>query len=71
MHPVTCRACGDRVLVTKYSAIHTSVQWTAPSGCLEVRTDTMSEGVPLVITCLAMRESIDVAVREGLIEVPR
>lgn len=69
MQPVACRSCGTRVLVEKYSAVHTSVQWTSAAGrsCAEfAAADTNSA---FIRTCLALRDSIDHAVATGAVEV--
>lgn len=67
-----CGHCGARVGVRKLSPQQTSVQWSAQA---ERRCATLAEataaGRPaaLVPTCLALRDSIDRAVREGRLEV--
>jgi hypothetical protein len=64
MAPVTCRHCAARVLVRKSSWNQTSVQWNADASarCSE-RTARGSRDVFLV--CLALRDSIVGAVRQG------
>lgn len=67
MRPVSCD-CGNRVLVKKNSLQHTSVQWTSStSSCPEF---TASGQAPALIkTCLRLRDNIEKAVRDGLLEV--
>lgn len=73
MQPVECRKCGDRVLVQKNSLAHTSIQWTsvAASACAEFAT-CVEQGadIALIPTCLGLRDSIDRAVADGLLNVP-
>ncbi|HLK01054.1 MAG TPA: hypothetical protein VKU39_14250 [Streptosporangiaceae bacterium] len=70
--PVACVSCGACVQVVKFSAAHTSVQWSLPAmlACLEFdtlreagRTAALSEG------CGRLRASIDAAVTDGRITV--
>lgn len=74
MQPISCHECGTRVLVEKYSAIHTSVQWlgdaeaTCPEFAAHADQGRPSSSVP---SCLALRESIRAAAREGLIPESR
>ncbi|WP_040794239.1 hypothetical protein [Nocardia higoensis] len=73
MTPLRCQGCGSRVLVRKYSAHQTSVQWTEPpqthcpvfarlaeSGARPGRPDG----------CAQLEKTIRWAVEEGVIEVP-
>jgi hypothetical protein len=68
MQAVTCLACGACVLVRKHSARHTNVQWStaAVEECMEFK-GRESAFVP---TCSSLRESIEGAVRAGLVQVP-
>ncbi|MQA83869.1 MAG: hypothetical protein GEV03_04330 [Streptosporangiales bacterium] len=77
--PVECVSCGSRVLVKKNSLEHTSVQWIsdAATGCPEFAArlaagapDPSTKGTAHIESCPKLRESIDRAVREGLLEVP-
>jgi hypothetical protein len=71
--PVGCRYCGNRVLVKKNSIRHTSIQWTsdAVDSCPEFAARVAAGQVSALIdTCGKLRDSIDEAVREGLLEVP-
>lgn len=63
--PVACSACGVEVGVKKNSRKHTSVQWSraAVAGCPE-----LADGLRL--GCSRLRQSIERAVRDGLIVVP-
>jgi hypothetical protein len=73
---VRCARCGAVVLVAKFSAQHTSVQWTAAaaSSCAEfgaefgVRTADGARGA-LIEGCGALRDSIDAAVASGRLAV--
>jgi hypothetical protein len=62
--PVDCARCGARVLVKKNSLQHTSVQWTtlAVASCPELHGATTP-------TCLALRDSIEHAVKVGRLAV--
>ena len=70
MTPIDCHACGNRVLVEKYSPIHTSVQWLADAEtCPELREIAPAAGgTALVPTCAKLRASIHAADRAG--EIP-
>jgi hypothetical protein len=67
--PVECARCGAEVLAVKFSPQHTSVQWTAAAvrACWEFS----AAGRPsaLVEGCASLRDSIDVAVAAGRLEV--
>lgn len=65
---VTCRRCGAWVKVRKHSAQHTNIQWspTATGRCLEFQ-GRESAFIP---TCSSLRDSIDLAVRDGRVSVP-
>jgi hypothetical protein len=71
--PVDCHSCVTRVLVRKASAAHTSVQWTTdpartcPEFAARVEAGELSARID---TCPKLRASIELAVAEGLIEVP-
>jgi hypothetical protein len=73
LRPVSCRSCGTCVLVKKNSHQHTSIQWTtdAARSCPEF-ADRAAEGMntALLDTCEKLGESINCAVRDGLLEVP-
>jgi hypothetical protein len=60
--PVQCRTCGVEVGVKKNSRKHTSVQWTAAAmaGC----TCYANFGCP------RLKETIEAAVRDGVVVVP-
>jgi hypothetical protein len=71
--PVTCRSCANRVLVKKTSPAHTSVQWTTDpaSSCPEFAARIAAGELSARIdSCPKLRASIDLAVSEGLVEVP-
>ncbi|MDP9100882.1 MAG: hypothetical protein M3N21_01895 [Actinomycetota bacterium] len=70
---VTCRRCATTVLVAKFSLAQTSIQWRGDAGatCAELaRRRAAGQDTALVPACESLRESIDEAVREGLVEVP-
>lgn len=70
--PVECARCGVVVNVTKFSLLHTSVQWTSDAvlGCAEFATKVAAGGdSALIPTCASLRDSIDDAVAGGRLEV--
>ncbi|MEV6836993.1 hypothetical protein AB0N17_21205 [Streptomyces sp. NPDC051133] len=72
MRPVECAACGNQVLCEKFSPAHTSVQWTAEAAvvCAEFRGRVTEGGSTARIrTCRGLRDSIDRAVEDGILEV--
>jgi hypothetical protein len=69
---VACQRCAAVVNVVKFSAQHTSVQWTADAvlTCAEFRARVLAgEPSALIATCLSLRASIDAAVADGLVKV--
>jgi len=69
---VECGRCGATAQVAKFSAQHTSVQWTMASVlvCAEFRARAADgERSALVDTCASMRDSIEAAVAHGHLEV--
>jgi len=66
---VDCTRCGAAVLAAKFSPQHTSVQWSAAAvrACWEFS----AAGRPsaLVEGCGSLRDSIEVAVAAGRLEV--
>ena len=69
---IKCERCAAAVEVAKFSAQHTSVQWTTASvlACAEFRARaTDGEQSALVETCASMRDSIEAAVAGGHLEV--
>ncbi len=70
--PVTCDRCAVSVLAAKFSAQHTSVQWSpaAVRGCAEFTARSAAgERTALIDTCASLRASIDRAVAEGRLPV--
>ena len=63
-HPVDCARCGTTVLVSKFSAEQTSIQWQVESDVCPVRGD-LSVGV----TWPALADSIRDAVLAGAVGV--
>ncbi len=61
--PVECGRCAATVLVKKHSLQHTSVQWgtQAVRECAEFASGDSTQ----IPTCLALRDSIDLAVKLG------
>ena len=66
---VECARCGAAVLAAKYSPQHTSVQWTAAA--VRACREFSAAGRPsaLVEGCGSLRDSIEVAVAAGRLEV--
>jgi hypothetical protein len=69
---VACERCGATVQVAKFSAEHTSVQWTdaAVSTCAEFSAEEAA-GRPsaLIATCTSLWSSIGAAVRGGRVQI--
>ena len=68
MHELTCAMCGNEVLVEKFSPTHTSVQWLADAqtACPEfARAAAAGVEVNRIPSCLALRDTIEGAVRAG------
>lgn len=71
--PVICRACGTEVLVKKNSGKHTSVQWTSDpaASCPEFAAAVAAgKRSAQVLSCPRLTESIEAAVRDGVVVVP-
>jgi hypothetical protein len=70
MQELACGACGNRVLVEKFSPTHTSVQWLddAESAC-PVFADKAAAGVhsKWIPTCEKLRDTIAQAAAAGVI----
>ncbi len=73
MQTLSCRSCGTEVLVRKNSQAQTSVQWRAGSeSCAEFAERLLAGGPPRTVimpTCLRLRDSIEDAVRTGVLPV--
>jgi hypothetical protein len=72
LSPVCCATCGASVLVAKFSAQHTSVQWTLPAmrSCVEFSVlAALGEQTALNPGCVKLRDSIEEAVRSGRLAV--
>jgi bifunctional pyridoxal-dependent enzyme with beta-cystathionase and maltose regulon repressor activities len=64
MQPVACARCGTTVLVSKFSAEQTSIQWQVASDVCPLRAElTVGE------TCPALSDSIRDAVLQGVVGV--
>lgn len=70
MRELNCTTCGNRVLVEKYSPTHTSVQWLDDAAaCPEfARRAALGEPSTAIPTCPSLRDSIDRAVYDGVLE---
>jgi hypothetical protein len=66
---VSCARCGAAVRVVKFSAQHTSVQWTATAVRACVEFGAAGRPSALVEGCGSLRDSIDSAVAAGRVEV--
>lgn len=64
MHPVDCASCGTTVLVSKFSAEQTSIQWQVDSSVCPFRA-----GLSVGETCPALSDSIRDAVLAGAVGV--
>ncbi|MBF6277960.1 MULTISPECIES: hypothetical protein [Nocardia] len=64
IRPLDCEQCGQRVLIEKFSAAHTSVQWTGEAGrCPVIAAQGRGVGHQ-ERGCDVLRRRIDRAVRE-------
>ncbi|WP_410654621.1 hypothetical protein [Amycolatopsis sp. lyj-112] len=73
LRPLSCRACGTCVLVKKSSVQHTSIQWTTDAARSCPVFAEQKEGgaqTALLDTCANLSDSIDAALKDGLLEVP-
>ncbi|MGG7100124.1 hypothetical protein [Rhodococcus sp. 24CO] len=68
MAPVDCATCGQRVLVEKYSSIHTGIQWPAGEKVRcpyrDVEVNTLQPG-SLVQSCSGLTDAVQAAVENG------
>ena len=64
MRPVDCARCGTTVLVSKFSAEQTSIQWQVDSSVCPQRA-----GLSVGETCPALADSIRDAVLAGTLGV--
>ncbi|MEV0250266.1 hypothetical protein AB0H76_26960 [Nocardia sp. NPDC050712] len=74
MTPLQCQACASEVLVRKYSAHQTSVQWTGDPAArcpvfAKLQAAGRSPGRP--DSCADLERTIQWAVDEGVIDVPK
>lgn len=71
MRPVSCSSCARTVLVEKFSAVHTSIQWTDDAQqCPQMRATHECGGVAFGARsrgCAELRASIDQAVADHVI----
>jgi len=70
--PVECGRCGAQVLAAKFSPQHTLVQWTdaAVRTCAEFMAfESLGQTSARVAGCGSLRDSIDVAVKDGRLGV--
>jgi hypothetical protein len=66
---VECARCGAAVLAVKFSAQHTSVQWSAGAVGLCSEFSMARRPSALVEGCASLRSSIEDAVAAGRLEV--
>jgi hypothetical protein len=66
---VECDRCAATVAVAKFSAQHTSVQWSPASVLACAEFTAAAQQSPLIEGCATLRASIDKALAEGRIEV--
>jgi hypothetical protein len=66
---VSCARCGAEVLAVKFSAQHTSVQWTAGAVGLCAEFSVAGRPSALVEGCGSLRSSLFAAVADGRLEV--
>ena len=64
MQPLDCARCGTTVMVSKNSAVQTSIQWQVASEACPLRAD-----LAVGDTCPALSDSIRDAVLAGRLEV--
>ena len=64
MQPLDCSRCGTQVLVSKNSAVQTSIQWEAASSTCPLRAE-----LAVGDTCPELSDSIRDAVLSGRLEV--
>lgn len=75
MQQIDCHDCGTAVLVEKFSISHTSVQWLGDSiaVCPKIAQAAAAGEGGLCgttgLSCSALRNTIDDAVRQGHIEI--
>jgi hypothetical protein len=66
---VECDRCAAAVQVAKFSAQHTSVQWSPASVLACAEFTAAGEQSALIETCASLRASIEAALAEGRLEV--
>ncbi|MEV0354880.1 hypothetical protein AB0H71_02345 [Nocardia sp. NPDC050697] len=71
LRPLACERCGQRVLIEKFSAAHTSVQWTGDAGRCPVIADADRGVGHQERGCEVLHRTIDRAVREQLLPESR
>lgn len=64
MRPLACERCGQRVMIEKFSAAHTSVQWIGDAGRCPVITEQGRQVGHQERGCEVLHRTIDRAVRE-------
>lgn len=62
MQPLGCGTCGRRILVEKFSAAHTSIQWLSDAGECPMIADGHHGFGDLARRCENLRRTIDAAV---------
>ncbi|NMM90608.1 hypothetical protein B2J88_40830 [Rhodococcus sp. SRB_17] len=69
MRQVSCRNCGNRVLVEKYSNEHTSVQWLEDSAQVCPELARASDQPFSQRSCSALRDTINDLADAGAVEM--
>lgn len=75
MKQINCQECATAVLVEKYSVPHTGVQWVsdAATSCPQfadaLSIEQNSVCGTTALSCTALRETIDNAVRSGELQI--
>lgn len=69
MRQVSCRNCGNRVLVEKYSEAHTSVQWLEESQVVCPELGRENGRANTQRTCGALRQTINDLADAGELEM--
>lgn len=71
MQPLDCERCGHRFLVEKFSAVHTSIQWTSDASLCPEIADSNDRFGERNRSCDALRRTIDRAVRDAALSESR
>ncbi|MCE4264351.1 hypothetical protein [Rhodococcus globerulus] len=69
MRQVSCRNCGNRVLIEKYSNAHTSVQWLEDSAQVCPELARPSDNPYAQRSCSSLRQTINDLADAGAVEM--